>query len=589
MPWRLADAVGLPPSGDIWRSLFFETPQAGAESTLLASLGPALSGPGRGGGPAVVAGIARAGFVCLADGGRGDGCVAGQRCGDRRPLAGRALLADGGGGALHAPLLRRMVQRMADCGIALRMVLLAHDQEALAGVGDLLAETPGSRAYTWEALPAEERQRFDVVVDLYGLSAPVRQRLGIETLTGLLAPGGLLLGVEPAESRLSTLLFGPAIDPDFDPAQPHAVQSPEAWCAALADAGCGNARQMLLDGALWPAVLLAASLGLEPAADPRQAPDNADLVVFAAPDDPLAAALSARQGMLRLLPIEALKDALTAPFAAKLHHLLLLTPGAMEEESGIEALPELLADISAALVNMPAAARLWLVARGSPETASLPAGLAGLRRVSANELSGLDCRTLCLDAELPPAEAAERIAQELADPDDEPEAYWRSGGGWCRGSGDICRSGGPVAGPRRLEVQRPGLIGSLAWQAAAPRRAGAGRGGDRGSGGGIEFPRRDVGTRSVADEALLDGFSGASLGLECAGVVMSVGEGVDDLAPGDHVVAVAPAALATHAVTRRNGVMRLPAGLDFAAGATIPVAFMTRGVCAWPARPPGSR
>jgi phthiocerol/phenolphthiocerol synthesis type-I polyketide synthase C len=79
----------------------------------------------------------------------------------------------------------------------------------------------------------------------------------------------------------------------------------------------------------------------------------------------------------------------------------------------------------------------------------------------------------------------------------------------------------------------------------------------------------------LPDEALLEGFSGPSLGLECAGIVSAVGEGVDDLRPGDRVAAVAPAALATHVVTRRNGVMRMPPSIPFAAAATMPVAFMT--------------
>ena len=79
----------------------------------------------------------------------------------------------------------------------------------------------------------------------------------------------------------------------------------------------------------------------------------------------------------------------------------------------------------------------------------------------------------------------------------------------------------------------------------------------------------------LPDEALLNGFSGPSLGLECAGIVTAVGEGIDDLRPGDRVAAVAPAALATRVVTHRNGVMVMPDTIAFAAAATIPVAFMT--------------
>ena len=179
-------------------------------------------------------------------------------------------------------------------------------------------------------------------------------------------------------------------------------------------------------------------------------------------------------------------------------------------------------------------------------------------------------------AALPDAEAAGRILQELAEPDRNPRSCGALGGRLV----PRLRAGIPPprrwsAGPRRLEVARPGLIGSLGW---APADAGAPGPGEV----AIDVHAAALNFRDVMwaqgllpDEALLDGFSGPSLGLECAGVVTALGEGVDDLRPGDRVIAVAPAALATHVVTRRNGVMRMPPAIAFAAAATIPVAFMT--------------
>ena len=72
---------------------------------------------------------------------------------------------------------------------------------------------------------------------------------------------------------------------------------------------------LLLDGAIWPASLLVAAPAERIPANRHgeRGDEQAGLVVFAAPDDPLAAALAARQGMLRLLPIEAMRDVLTAP------------------------------------------------------------------------------------------------------------------------------------------------------------------------------------------------------------------------------------------------------------------------------------
>jgi NADPH:quinone reductase-like Zn-dependent oxidoreductase/acyl carrier protein len=79
----------------------------------------------------------------------------------------------------------------------------------------------------------------------------------------------------------------------------------------------------------------------------------------------------------------------------------------------------------------------------------------------------------------------------------------------------------------------------------------------------------------LPDEALLDGFSGPSLGLECAGTVRAVGPDVTDLQPGQRVIAIAPAALATAVMTPRRAVMPLPAEIDPVAAATMPVAFIT--------------
>jgi phthiocerol/phenolphthiocerol synthesis type-I polyketide synthase C len=53
----------------------------------------------------------------------------------------------------------------------------------------------------------------------------------------------------------------------------------------------------------------------------------------------------------------------------------------------------------------------------------------------------------------------------------------------------------------------------------------------------------------LPEEALMDGFSGPTLGLECTGIVRALGEGVTGFTVGDRVMALAPAALQSHVVT----------------------------------------
>eukprot|EP00913_Durusdinium_trenchii_P021304 g20017.t1 len=79
----------------------------------------------------------------------------------------------------------------------------------------------------------------------------------------------------------------------------------------------------------------------------------------------------------------------------------------------------------------------------------------------------------------------------------------------------------------------------------------------------------------LPEEALEDGFAGATIGMEMAGRVERVGSAVKDLVAGDRVMGIGPAAFSTHVRVRRDGVTKFPERMDFAAAATVPVAFLT--------------
>jgi acyl transferase domain-containing protein/NADPH:quinone reductase-like Zn-dependent oxidoreductase/SAM-dependent methyltransferase/acyl carrier protein len=65
------------------------------------------------------------------------------------------------------------------------------------------------------------------------------------------------------------------------------------------------------------------------------------------------------------------------------------------------------------------------------------------------------------------------------------------------------------------------------------------------------------------------------LGAECAGEIVAVGEGVNDLAIGDAVVAIAPGSFAGYVTTRAEWVAPKPTGMNFNEAVTVPVAFIT--------------
>lgn len=561
--WRLAAAHDLPPPGELWRTLFFDLPEAAAECALLAAVGPWLADDEAAAPTLPMALREQALLASPAATLAMAALLAGLEAATGHLPPGSSLrLAVAG--APSPALLRRLIGWTERRGLRPRLVALAATAEAWAGAQPLLEAAPYLSTLPWETVGAEQRRSFDVVLGLYPLSGAAGPPAEPEALLGLLVPGGLLLTVEPAPSRMAGLLFDAAL-----------LRPPETWSAALGQGGADATAARGLAAPLWPLTVLAATAAPDAAAAAAAATDAADLMVFTAPDDPLAAALAAWQTLPRVLPIETLGEALRTAARVERQQTIVLVPPAAEEADWAEALAELLGDIAGALGNWRSGTRLWLVSRGTPEGSLLSAAMVALRRVVANELPDIDCRTLGLDPSLPAETAAARVMLEVRRPDGEPEVWWTRGARLV----PRLRQGFPprplLDGPRRLDIARPGLINSLAWVPAPPRPPGPGEVAIAVAAAALNF--RDVmwAQGLLPDEALLGGFSGASLGLECAGTVAAVGEGVEGFAPGDRVIAAAPAALATWVVTRSSGVMHLPEGIDLAAGATIPVAFMT--------------
>ena len=65
------------------------------------------------------------------------------------------------------------------------------------------------------------------------------------------------------------------------------------------------------------------------------------------------------------------------------------------------------------------------------------------------------------------------------------------------------------------------------------------------------------------------------LGLECAGTIVALGEGVENVAIGDDVMALASSCFGSFVTTGASAVARKPNHLSFEEAATIPVAFLT--------------
>jgi acyl transferase domain-containing protein/acyl carrier protein len=431
-------------------------------------------------------------------------------------------------------------------------------------------------ALPWDPLGAEPPPlAADLVI---GLGAGARLRAGAllpEALRQAAAPGAALLLVEPLPNPLFDLCCGQ--DPAWwsGPGGTSPLPAATGWEAALAHAGWGEAASTMLSGAPWPAVLLA-----------TRAPEGA--AVLAAPKlRRIALFADAAMGWLRG-PLAALLQSRGATVAAHDLAEAARTPPAALQGSLVVALAgggDALAASLTALGRLAAAAegaaqgfRLVTAGGQQPEAGTHdPAAAAcfALGRVLANEHPGLKPRRIDLDPGLTPEAAARRLAGELlAEGDAEAEVTLTRAARLVPRLRPGLPPAPPPAGPAVLRIGQPGQLGTLRWAPLDLPSPGPGEVAIRIEAAGVNFRDLMWAQGLLPEEALLPGFAGPGLGMECAGVVEAAGAGVP-FAPGERVFGVAPRALATHAVTRAEALAALPDGIDPAAAATVPVAFLT--------------
>ncbi|AGP35405.1 hypothetical protein SCE1572_13250 [Sorangium cellulosum So0157-2] len=219
--------------------------------------------------------------------------------------------------------------------------------------------------------------------------------------------------------------------------------------------------------------------------------------------------------------------------------------------------------------------RLWWVTEGAQavrrgeQVAAQLAPLWGLGRVVMQEHPDLGCTLLDLE---PGAEdAVEALWSEITRADEENQVAWRSGKRLAARLVEAPAAAAlavPDAASYRVEIAQRGLLEQLRVVAADRRAPAAGEIEIEVTASGLNF--RDV----LSALGMYPGEAGP-LGSECAGTVTAAGQGVEDLAPGDAVIALAPGALSRFVTVDARLAIRQPAGLSAAQAATVPVAFVT--------------
>jgi acyl transferase domain-containing protein/NADPH:quinone reductase-like Zn-dependent oxidoreductase/acyl carrier protein len=561
--WRLLSGEELPPAREIWQAVLAESPALAHELAWLALAAERL--------PAVLdnqpqpealpapeaAGHARLAEVLAEAAGR---LAAGWPAG--RPL--RVLEVGTPGG----PLTRALLAALERSGRQIRYT-------AAAEAGAAAAIPPhGERVdftfAAWDgtaALPGPA----DLVV---GLAAAARGSKGgalLPVLAAALALDGTLLLAEPLPGR--AWCFAQGQEPGFW--QGHgpggaALPDRDAWQAALAAAPWREARTCPLAAAPWPALLLTARRDTPPQlAEAPSAPETTvPFRLFAdAAAAPLAAALvraleAAGQRVVRA----ELSPAPPPPRSLAGARIVALAAPAAPDLA--EALARLTALAGAA---RGASASFSLVAPGD-EGAPEAAAILGLGRVLANEMPELRARRIALD----PGVDAVRLLPELMGtaPEPEPELRLAATARLVPRVVPGLAPAVPPTGPARLAISQPGQLGTLAWEPMPDLAPGPQDVVVRIAAAGLNFRDLMWAQGLLPEEALMDGFAGPTLGMEMAGTVEQAPAG-SGFAPGDRVFGFAPAAFASRARTRPEAIAHLPEGLDFAAAATVPVAFLT--------------
>ena len=163
------------------------------------------------------------------------------------------------------------------------------------------------------------------------------------------------------------------------------------------------------------------------------------------------------------------------------------------------------------------------------------------------------------------------LLQRLLEVPEEPELVLRGGGAFAPRLARADAGADVLAtpssdGPWRLDIREKGRLDTLHLVAAERARLAPGE-------VRVQVVASGLNLRDVLNA--LDMVHAPRLGLECAGIVTEVGEGVQHLAVGDRVMGLALGTFGTEVTVDGRYMIRLPQRLSFEEAATVPLVFLT--------------
>ncbi|MFX1766420.1 SDR family NAD(P)-dependent oxidoreductase [Paraburkholderia sp. A1RI-2L] len=436
-----------------------------------------------------------------------------------------------------------------------------------------------------------EREAFDLIVARRSLSAQHDQRAVLAAMRNWLAPGGIVVMAEPQRGRFGELVFDTP-----------SGMSPGQLEALLEAAGFEHVTRHVergVDLENVPAIAVARNPfdsskahAIAPRASWWIAGGGAETGFEAA----LRRALLARgQAVARVSLADAARQLNTVGHAP---HLVFVAPASSDASASGEAMLQAQDDSMLALARFvrDAAAmqsahmpQLNIVTRGAApiegvaHSAIEGATLWGLTRTMANEHPELACRLIDIH------EASDDVAAQLADEllialsderEAEEEVMLTVTGRYVSRMLAADAMPAPASEPQarahaRLGFEAPGSLRHLQWLPLPERELGDDEVEIQPVATGLNF--RDVmyAMGLLSDEAVENGFAGATIGMELSGRVTRVGRNVTRFQKGDAALGFASASFASRVQTRADAVAKKPATMSFEEAATIPTAFFT--------------
>lgn len=482
-----------------------------------------------------------------------------------------------------------VIERICSQPSLTRLTVTDAEDAVVEGAKQRLNSNPRLRIAPFEDVVA--KASYDIVLCGDGLARLGADQLGVAT--SALAAGGLFLAAEPAPDLLTDLRNGVSADWWADTVTAEAPigrrKSPEEWADVLLEDRMEAVGVATLNDPSAEASLISATAPDRIARAEDNAEDARPIVILhdggarslAAAED-LEAAMAAVGRTVRVSSPDDVSHKDDEPWEAV--YLAGLFADSAEDMERAQAR---IAVIHGLLAHA-APQRLWLITRGGApagveidERRPAENALWGLGRVLANEPGNPEIRLADFPADMSAEAMAELLARELSGPSEEHELIFTAGGKLAprvqsaseivKGAA-LARAGDAPA--KVLQIRQQGSFDSLTWADMARRAPAEGEVEIEVRATGLNF--RDVmwAQGLLPEEALEDGFAGATLGMECSGVVTRAGAGAA-VSVGDEVIAFGPASFATHMTVAARAVAPLPDGTNFDTAASAPTIFIT--------------